>query len=61
MTAALKKRWPASAPKSPPSPTTIVVSGAKGIMSNGKPISPGSVATVVVTGATSITVHGKEI
>ena len=61
VTAALKKRWPASAPKSPPSPTTIVVSGAKGIMSNGKPISPGSVATVVVTGATSITVHGKEI
>ena len=61
VTAALKKRWPASAPTSPPSPTTIVVSGAKGIMSNGKPISPGSVATVVVTGATSITVHGKEI
>ena len=52
VTAALKKRWPASAPRSPPSPTTIVVSGAKGIMSNGKPISPGSVATVVVTGAT---------
>jgi hypothetical protein len=59
------KNWPASTPvappKAPPSPTTIVVSGAKEIKVNGKDVKPGTPTTIVATAASSITVHGKEI
>jgi len=48
-------------PKAPPSPTTIVVSGAKEIKVNGKDVKPGTPTTIVATAASSITVHGKEI
>jgi hypothetical protein len=59
--AALKKNWPSAAPKAPPSPTTIVVKGAKEITVNGKDVKPGTPTTIVVTSASAVTVHGKEI
>jgi len=53
---------PAPAPaKAPPSPTTIVVSGAREIKVNGKDATPSTPTTIVATGASSITIHGKAI